>query len=337
MKRISFVLPVATLAVMLIFGCVSTSGQTPAKEESYIHLNKVIDKLERNILVTGIWVNTLHPSTAIGLARVNGYPNYKESLTKPMIDFILIDMEHEPFEMSDLRNFLLALTSRQEVLAKGNLQPNITTLVRIPVDADGPIDSAIKQVLDLGAHGVVVPHVRTAAEAERVVRACRYPQPKDSPIAEPLGRRGAAPRLPSYLWGVGSKEYVRRADVWPLNPKGDLLAVIMIEDQEGVDNLEEILKVKGIGAVFFGPYDFSFSIGLHGSWHVPQVDEGLAKVKKICDRFNVPLIGFAGPRDIEVKLKEDFKMLLIGEDWDLKGDAYSVLAYIKKHNGLTPK
>ena len=110
------------------------------------------------------------------------------------------------------------------------------------------------------------------------------------------------------------------------------MAILMIEDQEGVDNLEEILKVKGIGAIFFGPCDYSFSAGLYGKWRTPQVDQVLEKVKKTCDRFNVPLIGFAGPRDIEVKLKEDFKMLLIGEDWDLKGDAWQVLQYLKQRN-----
>ena len=87
-------------------------GAAISQQTQYIHLNKIIDKLERGILVTGIWVSALHPSNAVGLVEVNGYPSYEESLTKPMIDYILIDMEHKPYDISELRNFLLALNSK---------------------------------------------------------------------------------------------------------------------------------------------------------------------------------------------------------------------------------
>jgi 4-hydroxy-2-oxoheptanedioate aldolase len=298
-----------------------------SKETTYTHLNKIIAKLERDILVTGIWVSALHPSNAIGLVELNGFPNYEESLTKPMIDFIVIDMEHEPFEMTELRNFLLALNSKREVLIKGNLQPNIATLVRIPADGNQPVHFMIKQVLDIGVHGVVVPHVRTARDAEKVVKACRYVQPKGSEIAEPGGTRGASPWLCAYLWGLTMEEYVQRADLWPLNPKGDLLAIIMIEDEEGVRNIDKILSIKGIGAVIFGPYDFSFSCGLYGRVDHPDVIKNWNRVKRACDRFNIPLIGL---RNIDEKLKEDYKMLLIGGDVAHDGSIKTVLDLIRK-------
>jgi 4-hydroxy-2-oxoheptanedioate aldolase len=312
----------------------SLSASPPSKQAGYLHLNKAIDKLERDLLVTGIWVNCLHPSTAIALSRINGFPGYEESLTRPMVDFILIDMEHEPFDTSELRDFLLALTSRREVLAKGNLQPNITVLVRVPQDADGDFSWMVKQVLDCGAHGVIVPHVRNAEQAKKVVSACRYPQRKGSPIGEPDGIRGGGPRLCSYLWGLSSKEYVQRADVWPLNPKGDLLAIAMIEDRDGVRNIDEILSVKGIGAVMFGPYDYSFACGQGGNQRHPKVIEAWDKVKKACDRHNVPLIAFASARNIHLRIKENHRMLLIGQDYDLTGKAARVLEYIKKHKTM---
>jgi 4-hydroxy-2-oxoheptanedioate aldolase len=318
-------------AAVLVLGSIAVYAQTAKKQPDYLHLNKVIDKLERNLLVTGIWVNCLHPSTAIALARVNGFPNYEQSLTKPMIDFIVIDMEHEPFDTSQLRDFLLSLNSRREVMAKGNLQPNVTVLVRVPQDADGDFNWMAKQVLDCGAHGVIVPHIRNAEQARKLVKACRYPQRKDSPIAEPDGVRGAAPRLPSYLWGVSYTEYVSRADVWPLNPKGDLLAIAMIEDQDGVQNIDEILSVKGIGAVMFGPFDYSFACGHGGRQRHPKVTEAWNKVKDACDRHNVPMIGFAKPSNIHLKLKENHRMLLIGEDYDLTGKASGVLDYLRKN------
>jgi 4-hydroxy-2-oxoheptanedioate aldolase len=216
--------------------------------------------------------------------------------------------------MGLLRNFLLALNSKREVLIKGNLQPNIATLVRLPTDGAQPVHSFIKQALDIGVHGVVIPHVRNAAEAEKIVKACRYVQPQGSKIAEPIGNRGASPWIAAYLWGLTMPEYVARADVWPLNPKGDILAIVMIEDEEGVKNIDEILKVKGIGAVIFGPYDFSFSIGHPGETDHPEVLKTWEIVKSACDRADVPLVGFANPNNINDILSQNYRMLLFGHD-----------------------
>ncbi len=314
-----------TLISAILFLPIFVFSQNP----DYIHFNKIVAKLERNQLVNGIWVSAVHPSNAIGLIETNGFPTYEESLTKPMIDFILIDMEHQPLDMSLLRNFLLALNSKREVIIKGNLQPNIATLVRLPSDGAEPVHALIKQALDIGVHGVVIPHVRTAAEAEKIVTACRYVQPKGSKFSEPIGNRGASPWIAAYLWGLTLPEYVERADLYPLNPKGDLLAIIMIEDEEGVKNIDEILKIKGIGAVIFGPYDFSFSIGHPGETDHPEVMKTWKTVKAACDRANVPLIGFATPDDIKDKLKENYKMLLFGHDVRIDGVIQKVLEAIK--------
>ena len=305
--------------------------QVFSQNSDYIHFNKIVAKLERNQLVSGIWVSALHPSNAIGLIEMNGFPTYEESLTKPMIDFILIDMEHQPSDMSLLRNFLLAMNSKREVIIKGNLQPNIATLVRLPSDGGEPVHALIKQALDIGVHGVVIPHVRTAAEAEKIVKACRYVQPKESKIAEPIGNRGASPWIAGYLWGLTLPEYVERADLYPLNPKGDLLAIIMIEDEEGVKNIDEILKVKGIGAVIFGPYDYSFSIGHPGETDHLDVLKTWKIVKAACDRADVPLIGFATADDINDKIKENYKMLLFGHDVRNDGVIPKILDAIKNY------
>ena len=248
-----------------------------------------------------------------------------------MIDFALIDMEHEPFDTSELRDFLLAMNSRREVMAKGNLQPNVSVLVRVPCDADGSFEWMVKQALDCGAHGVIVPHVRNAEQARRVVSACRYPQPADCPIPEPKGIRGGGPRLCSYLWGMSGSAYVKRADVWPLNPKGDILAIIMIEDVEGLKNIEEILSVPGIGAVFFGPYDYSLSAGLAGQKSHPKVMEAEKKTKKACDKHNVPMIAFANARSMQRRIEEKQRILMIGGDYDLDSRISGSLDYLRKN------
>ncbi len=301
------------LFAVLFFAFVSVNlvFSQPAKD---VHINKIIAKLEQNQVVTGIWTSALHPSNAAALVEFNEFPTAVEAIAEPMLDFILIDMEHQPYDIQALRNFILALNSKRDVLIKGNLQPNISVLVRIPADGDQPVHAFIKQVLDIGVHGVVVPHVRTAEEARKIVSACRYPQPETSPYPEPVGRRGASPWLAAYAWGLTMAEYVERGDVWPLNPNGDLLAVVMIEDQQGIENLDEILKVKGIGAVIFGPYDYSFAAGHPGQTDHPDVVEKWGYIKDICDRHGVPLVGFGNSDNIERLLQQDYKMLLCGHE-----------------------
>ena len=293
-----------------------------------LHLNKVIEKLEKGKLVTGIWSLSQSLSNARSIVEFNGFPTREEAINKPMIDFVLIAMEHYPYDITKLRTFIVGLNSKREVLNKGNLQPSLSVFVRIPEEGSDPSHATIKQVLDAGAHGVVVPHVRTAEEALAVVKACRYTRPKDSPVREPVGTRGYSPTIAAYAWGLSRDDYYRKADVWPLNPSGDIMVIIMIEDIEGVKNIDEIVKVPGVGAVFFGPSDYTISTGNFGNENF-DVNEALNKVKKRCDEAGIPLVGFANSDTIAQKVRENYKMLIIGSDIDKTGSAMKVLDYLR--------
>lgn len=324
MKKYRFASSTAMLSLLLM----ALLSPSVRAEESYLHLNKVIDKLERGKLVTGIWCLSRSLSNARSIVEYNGYPTYQESVNMPMIDFMVVAMEHYPYDISELRAFTLGLISRREVLAKGNLQPNCAILVRIPAEGADPVHAFIKQVLDIGAHGVVIPHVRTAEEARKIVKACRFVRPLDSSYREPEGDRGFSPAICSYLWGVTPEEYYMRADTWPLNPRGDIMVIVMIEDQEGVANVDDIVRVPGIGAVFFGPADYTVSSGRYGDPGF-TVDEALAKVKHACDSADVPFVGFAGVDNIGELAKEKNRMLIIGSDIDHSGQAARVLEYLR--------
>jgi len=321
---------VAPLTV--IMGIVAAAPFVAVAREPYLHLNKVIAKLEEGKLVTGIWCLSRSLSNARSIIEYNGFPTQEEAMNKPMIDFVLVAMEHYPYDISGLRAFTLGLTSRREVLAKGNLQPSLAIFVRIPTEGGDPVHAIIKQVLDIGAHGVVVPHVRTPGEALKIVKACRYVRPKDSPYREPVGNRGYSPAICSYLWGVSSAEYYERADVWPLNPRGDLMVIVMVEDMEGVENIGEIVKVPGIGAIFFGPADYTVASGNFGN-DAFDVGEARRKVKAACDAAGIPFLGFADAADIEQRIKENYRMLIIGSDIDKTGRADRVLEYLRAKAG----
>ena len=315
---------------VIIFLSLFTPSLTFSQQD-YIHLNKVIAKLEKGKLVTGIWGLSLSLSNARSIIQYNGFPSQDEALERPMIDFILVAMEHYPYDITKLRTFLVGLTSRREVLAKGNLQPSLAFFVRLPVEGNDPVHAMIKQVLDVGAHGIVIPHVRAPEEVLKIVKACRYVQPSNSPYKNPAGTRGYSPAICAYLWGLTGREYYERADVWPLNPQGNIMVIIMIEDVEGARNIKEILKVPGIGAVFFGPADYSISSGDSGV-ETKEVTNALNKVKNACDSAGIPFIGFANIENIEQKIKENYKMLIIGSDIDKSGRADKVLEYLKENN-----
>jgi 4-hydroxy-2-oxoheptanedioate aldolase len=143
-------------------------------------------------------------------------------------------------------------------------------------------------VLDIGAYGVVWPHISTAAEAYNAVQACRYPRPASAPAYEPAGLRGDAPGAAARYWGLTQPEYYARADTWPLNPVGEILVVIMCEDVRAIDNLPEILKVPGIGVVLIGEGDLSQNLGYPRQYEHPAVVEATAAIRRICTEHNVP-------------------------------------------------
>lgn len=293
------------------------------------HLNKVVAKLEAGQPVTGIWCLSRSPANARSLIEYNGFPDAEESLKRPMIDFLVVAMEHYPYDISELRAFSNGLVSRREALAKGNLQPNLAWFVRIPAEGSQPVHAQIKQVLDIGAHGVVVPFVRTAEEARAIVQACRYVRPEGDPLSEPRGTRGFSPAIATFHWGVSLQEYYERADVWPLNPDGDLMVILMIEDPVGLAHIEEIVRVPGVGAIFFGPGDFTVTSGRQGN---PDFDPAAAEtaIREACAAAGVPFLGFANASNIRQRIEEDgIRMLLIGSDIDKRGGAHQALEVLR--------
>ncbi len=168
----------------------------------------------------------------------------------------LIDMEHAPYSAETLQRVLEELQRD----ADGRLSQ--TPLVRIPHNGDEDFAWAVKQVLDQGVFGILLPHVETREDAERFVQAMRYPPPRDADQPEPRGIRGWGPANAMRLWGIeDSAEYYRRADVWPLNPDGELFAVAMVESARGVENIEDILQAP-VSAVFVVPGDLAIDLGL---------------------------------------------------------------------------
>ncbi|SLN22957.1 4-hydroxy-2-oxo-heptane-1,7-dioate aldolase [Aquimixticola soesokkakensis] len=205
------------------------------------------------------------------------------------LDAVLFEMEHTAYTGVGLRDALQYLMNRRRMIDSGSLAPNVTPFVRLPANGAEMNQWMAKQVLDQGVFGVVWPHIATAEHARNAVAACRYARPKDAPIYEPKGARGDGPINAARYWGLSVPEYYERADVWPLDPKGEIMVVLMIESVEAMENLEEILKVPGVGAIMIGEGDLSQQLGYARQYEHPVVVEAKAKILAAGKAAGVPV------------------------------------------------
>lgn len=168
----------------------------------------------------------------------------------PSVDFLWIDLEHNPIGTEALLAHLIAARAT-----------NTPALTRVP-SSGIPM---IKRVLDIGVEGIIIPQIRSAAEARQAVMACRY---------APLGARGYGPRRPSNYGRDGGKAYMERAN-------RELFVCLQIETVEATQELDEILVIPGLDSIVLGPNDLSHSMGLPGDLSHPRV---LAAVQEVIDK-----------------------------------------------------
>ena len=126
------------------------------------HLNRTIETLEDGKPVFGLFTSDFSLTNARALAGSD-------------LDYIFIDMEHSPFDTETLRAFLLGMTDKARILEKGSVQMDVTPLVRIPMYGREELQFLVKQVLDVGAFGIVFPFIGTREQAVNAVASMRYP------------------------------------------------------------------------------------------------------------------------------------------------------------------
>jgi 4-hydroxy-2-oxoheptanedioate aldolase len=208
-------------------------------------------------------------------------------MTQSKYDGVVYEMEHLYWDGGKLRDTLQYSLNRGQIVASGSVAPQVTPLVRIPVNGVEMNQWMAKQALDMGCYGICWPHISTADEAYNAVAACRYPRLKDNPNYEPAGIRGDGPVQAARYWGVSQPDYYKRADVWPLDPKGEIFTILQIEDTAGIRNLKDILKVKGIGCILIGEGDLSQELGYPRQYEHKVVLEAMAEIVARCKEADV--------------------------------------------------
>lgn len=226
-------------------------------------------------------------------------------------DFVMIETEHTGFDGHRIGRALQGMLDRRVLVENATLQPSVTPFVRIAANARERTEWQIKQALDAGAYGIVAPHLDSVEGAMAAVRAARYPQVPGAPDEDPPGIRGWAGSPAPRYWGLTNTDYYDVADLWPLDPNGEILLMGIVESRAGLKALPGILEsVPGIGAIWAGAGDLSVSLGYRGE-QTPEVETALLQILDICRAAGVPCGTQANQwRDSERRVDEGYQIVL---------------------------
>jgi 2-keto-3-deoxy-L-rhamnonate aldolase RhmA len=218
----------------------------------------------------------------IGTIVSLGHPDVTEWLSQIGYDWLFLDAEHGPMGLETLQQMMQSMNGS-----------NCTPIVR--PQWNDPV--LIKRILDIGAHGIIVPMVSSREEAEKAVKACKYP---------PAGIRGFGPRRAAMF----DPNYYETAN-------DEILVIVLIETDAAIKNIDDILAVEGIDVGFIGYADLSLrmGLGLPPKWSEPLYLDAFDKVVNAASKYG-KVAGLHtdlrnGPRSVEWALERGFRMVTV--------------------------
>jgi 4-hydroxy-2-oxoheptanedioate aldolase len=234
-----------------------------------VRTNRMKQKLREGQSVFGGLLRTPEPS----LVEVLGYAGY---------DYVVLDAEHGAHSFEALDTLILSAYAS-----------NVTPIVRINDNTPG----LIMRVLDLGAQGVLVPHIRNADDARHAVSAALYP---------PDGSRGIGPNRGSQFGAIPNDEYFKSINQ-------EVAVMLMMEEAGAVEAIDAITDVKGITALSIGLSDLSGSLGVPGQANHPSVQAAVDKLMGMAARKGIPVsLSVRGVEEVRDALKRGARLASIG-------------------------
>ena len=234
----------------------------------------------------------------------------------------MVEMEHGLYNVPGLHQFMHGLVEGGPTRSGHSTPTVITTL-----PAEGTNESVmranawmVKQVLACGVHGVLLCHAEDPGAVRAFVEAARYPfQSVGVGNGLEQGRRGNGGQgNAASIWGMSGQEYQTKADVWPLNPEGELMLGLKIENRRALENAEASASVPGIAFAEWGPGDMGFSFGLPDAHDPPYTvgDGGCAGASEELPArsANVAFLDGANPENVAQRIDEGVKILSAGEE-----------------------
>jgi 4-hydroxy-2-oxoheptanedioate aldolase len=245
----------------------------------------------------GSWREALEsPDALLGTFLQIPSPQLVEIIGAAGFDFVVLDLEHGEYDLSQLDHL-----QRAAELA------GLWSVVRVPT-----IDpSLIGKALDFGADAVLVPHIETSGDAQRAVAAAKYP---------PQGARGSYP----FMRATGYRSLHRPG--WEAQQNEDTSVILLVEGERGVANIDEIVRVPGVTAVFVGPVDLSQALGLPGQLRHPKVEAFAHQIRATAAAAGLHASIFCN--DIQAAVDyagAGFKLIAFSVDAQIVIDAYRAL------------
>jgi 4-hydroxy-2-oxoheptanedioate aldolase len=278
MKRLNFAI------FMIIILLTADLAYTQGTSENWLpkRINKCIELLE-----TG---QPIYYAAGYG-----GYEKGKE-MAQTWADYIVYNMEHQPLDFSLLREFMKGLVDGGPT-PSGHRTPTVICIVPVLGLDEATIRAGswmIQQALAQGVHGLHLVRARDPRAVRYFIRSVRYPIHKQKVDDLGEGLRGfGSHKFAASIWGIDEKEYLKRADVWPLNPDGEIMLGIKIEDRHALENTEKSLAIPGIAFAEHGPRDMGLSYGyLEGRADPPVPEEVNAAGDRVLVSCKVNKIAF---------------------------------------------
>lgn len=217
-------------------------------------------------------------------------------------DYISYDMEHAPFDVKGLADYMRGL-AKGGPTKSGHRTPAV--IVNVPVN--GTDEATVRanawmfqQVLATGVHGILLCHADSPGAVRAFVEAVRFPAYG--------GRRGVhGNATAARIWGISADEYGEKADVWPLNPNGELLLGLKLEDKYALENAETNARVPGVAFAEWGPGDMAFSLGVKNPSSgpmPPQMAAARAKVFAATKAAKIFFLNSMSPDNVVDMIKE---------------------------------
>ena len=208
-------------------------------------------------------------------------PEVAEMMANTGFDWLFIDAEHGAFNPQQAQSMLQAASP-------------CPCVVRVPSGDE----VWIKKALDIGVDGIIVPQVHIAAQAESIVKRCKY---------SPEGTRGVGIGR-AHKYGIEFEQYINNANQ-------EVAVILQAESQEAIDNIDSIVSVKGIDAILIGPYDLSARLGKIGQVTDPVVLNAIDEIAESCKAAGVKL-GIFGVSAEAVKpyIDKGFTLITAGVD-----------------------
>ena len=263
-------------------------------------VNKAVELLEQRQPVYFEFVDAM---------SAGGYEGGR-ALAQTWADYITYDVEHTAFDATALWQFMRGLADGGPTKS-GHRTPAV--IVTLPMD--GTSESAIranswiiKHALAAGVHGLLLCHVEAPEAVRAFVEAARYAFVPSMGSELGAGRRGHGGQVrAAEIWGVSVAEYFARADPWPLNPRGELLLGIKVENTRALASVERTTRVPGLAFAEWGPGDMGMSMGYPDQHDEPYPSEMLAARTRIigaCKAAGLAFLEQVTPQNVTTRIAE---------------------------------